>query len=114
MSAVDLGTRVLAVIGAGTGVASLLWQVVTWRQAGPLVRVDAIFALRPDEENALRLIVTAYNSGRADAQLRTVHLYPAGRGQLGYPLTTHFSLPVTLPAGHSVRLFSEQPIRLGL
>jgi hypothetical protein len=109
----DWYARGIAIAGAATSASALFWQITSWKRSGPLIRVDAIFILERIDPT-LKLVVTAYNSGRADAQLRTVHVKVARPGELGYPLTGYFPLPVTLPAGHSQRLVSERPIRLSL
>jgi hypothetical protein len=105
MSALDITTLVLAIIGVVAAGASLIWQVVSWRLTGPVVRVEIGTAipvmagqLGPD-----MVYVKAINIGRAPVEVTGWGFrLPDGRTIVG--VDEHGAGPTgsfTLAGGHS-------------
>lgn len=68
-------TFVIALIGAVSGVGSLLWQFLNWRRAGAVVRVEGrIHRQQEGNETVKTLKVLVRNKGRHPAQIRLVGL----------------------------------------
>lgn len=59
-------TLVVAIIGAVTGVASLAWNVMSFRRQGPVIKVQATCIGRGP---AMKITGTVRNTGRLDAAL---------------------------------------------
>ena len=76
---------ILAIIGSVTGTGSLVWQIITWRHDGPIIRVTpnrlapitAYDKEGPDRKSLIT--ITAYNSGRAPVTIRACELRLPGR-----------------------------------
>lgn len=68
----EVTTLVIAIIGAITGVAALAWQVITWRQSGPVVVVTATqaFPTYGPGVGEPHVNVTASNSGRSPVTVK--------------------------------------------
>lgn len=68
-------TFVIALIGAVSGVGSLLWQFLNWKRAGAVIRVEGrIHRQREGNETVDIVKVLVRNKGRHPAQIRWVAL----------------------------------------
>lgn len=65
-------TLALGVVGTATGIGSLIWQFITWRQSGPRVIVEAELAV--GDENRWTLQVTARNIGRSPISITGIRI----------------------------------------
>lgn len=65
MNEVDVVARVLGVIGVLLALASLTWQVISWRLSGPRVKVRARVGVVGAQRERNFAAVEALNSGRA-------------------------------------------------
>jgi hypothetical protein len=99
----EVTTLVIAIIGAVTGIGSLAWQVVTFRQSGPVVTVTATQAMPTygAEVGDPHVDVTARNTGRSPVTVTGWGLrFPDGQGMI-FPnaLRWSTSLPHRLEPG---------------
>jgi hypothetical protein len=101
-------TAGIAVLGLVLAVASLVWQIITWRLTGSVVKIDLAYAFTVGGtmESTACFSITARNLGRLAVAIDSwgLKLPPEGatmvtpnpRPWQGPPV------PVTLEAGHSV------------
>jgi phosphatidylserine/phosphatidylglycerophosphate/cardiolipin synthase-like enzyme len=95
---------ILGIVGSVTGISSLIWQVISWRRAGPVVRLSASSSFFKSG-----IAITAFNTGRSDVTvnnlivpLRDGKAWPIAEGMKGLVITEdHF--PHRLEAGTSAR-----------
>lgn len=100
----DAITLVIAVLGLVLSVASLVWQTVVWRLAGPIVSVELTDGtLLPLD---IRFVcITARNSGRGAVQLDGWGLHRKGstdRLVIPIPTIPNPPMPHTLEPGHAI------------
>lgn len=87
-----------------TGISSLIWQVISWRRAGPVVRLYASSSFFRSG-----IAITAFNAGRSDVTVTSLVIpfrdgkeWPITEGRKGLVVTeNHF--PHRLEAGASAR-----------
>lgn len=114
MADVDSVARVVGALGLGVAVASLGWQVLTWRKSGRSVQIFAgPGRAEPGQHPVVIMHVAA--DGRLDVQVVSVGVEWSGpKGPLGVPAPLEHgqwiaqahqrsgvALPHTLKAGHS-------------
>jgi hypothetical protein len=101
----EVTTLVIAIIGAVTGVGSLLWQVIMWRQSGPVVTVTATqtIPLYRDHAGDAHVAVTARNTGRSPI---TVNQWGLQRPD-GYVTWLPQNLPSSTPLPHRLEPGTE-------
>jgi len=94
---------ILGIIGAITGVAALVWQVMTWRQSGAVIAVTAhqAFPTYGDHLGEPHVNVSARNSGRSPVTVNGWGLLlPDGRTMVSAnPAPWSTSLPYRLEPG---------------
>lgn len=102
-TALDITTLVIAVVGLVAAVASLGWQVVSWRLTGPVVRVEIGYGIAVPG-GATIVYVRAINVGRSPAGIEGWGLrLPDGKTMidLGPEPGSGRPLPFTLNGGHA-------------
>jgi len=87
----------LAVVGAFTGIAALVWQVYTWRRLGHRVKVRSSYSImiygdRPGDDD--QVCVTAFNTGTSAV---TITNWGIRMGKENAQVTWHFPTSDTLP-----------------
>jgi hypothetical protein len=107
-AALDWFTLAIAVVGATTGIASLVWQAWAFIRSGPNVVVKAsggVTSFRPDNSPDMIFIVEARNVGRSPCQVSGWGLdFPDGRQYVQFrPVPGSTSVPYTIEGGHCAR-----------
>jgi len=105
-TALDITTLVIAVIGLVAGVASLGWQVVSWRLTGPVVRVEIGYGIEVIAGNLGQDIVyvRAINVGRSPVEIEGWGFrLPDGKTIIDMAPEPGSvpPLPITLDGGHA-------------
>jgi hypothetical protein len=101
-------TLVIAIIGAATGVASLAWNVISWKRQGPLIRVQATCSGRGP---AMKITGIVRNKGRFDATLESAWFRwlaaPQGTGAGASPGRP---IQVAIPAANIADMTLSSPL----
>ena len=71
---------VLGIVGAATGIGSLAWQLIIWRQGGPIVIADAELGAKDKDYRAIGVIVR--NIGRSPISVTGVRVSAKKTGQV--------------------------------
>lgn len=92
---------VISIFAATTSLASLVWQIISWRRTGPSLRIECVERLPPGER---ALEVKVFNRGRGDVELVQVYLHypdPSFTRRLRTEdLSAVFGLPITVEGQH--------------
>lgn len=105
-------TDALAWVGALTGVAGLIWQVLTWRRSTHRVRIRAAnsyFTYPGGELGPPQVCVDVRNAGSGAVTIETWGISGAGGGTL-VPIQPHpqsASLPHRLESGSSASFYID-------
>lgn len=104
-SALDWITFAIAIVGAATGVASLVWHMWAFSRTGPRVVVNVsggVTSFRPDNSHELILIVEARNMGRSPCEITGWGLeFPDGQQYVQFkPVPGTTAVPSTIAGGH--------------
>lgn len=109
VSALDITTLVIALVGLAAALLSLGWQVASWLLSGPRVRAGISHAIMTMTDGSLGppcISVEARNVGRAEASVVSWGM-TLPDGKMIVPAMSPGtwwgpSLPVTLAGGHAV------------
>lgn len=92
---------VVAIVGAATGLGSLVWQFATWRRSGWDLDVAAYWDSRTQQ-----IIVEITNIGRQDCVVSEVRYFleNTGEGPVGFPQRVFFDYdPMQTPLAASAK-----------
>lgn len=90
----DWVARGIAAASAAIGMTSLMWAVLSWRLAGPALRIHAL-AYREE------LVLRVFNAGRTAESIENIVLGGRRGGNGGLDLTRHLELPMRLEPGQT-------------
>ena len=105
-STLDIVTLVIAVLGLVAAAISLVWQIVSWRLTGPVVKVSVSMGVLVGVSGPGHAIIsiTARNVGRSNVSIGAWGLRLPNGERLIVPIPEAWAgprVPYTLMGGHS-------------
>jgi hypothetical protein len=110
---VALAALITAIVGLLVALGTLAWQIISWRNEGPKVKVTTAWAL-PTYSGRVgdrHLCVTAVNLGRSPILLTAWgYELPDGKTLVPPPLPWATQPPHTLEGGHEASFYIEAAV----